>query len=109
MKDYKVVHFSDEFTMEDITEAMSYQDDILYYTRYITEKNEFHIVKYKNGEFTITPFISQLLNFYKNDKNKKKLLGESMVKGNNTFAIITNINDELLIQVKQDLNILLKK
>ena len=40
MKDYKVVHFSEEFTMDDINEAMSSQDDILYFTRYVAEKNE---------------------------------------------------------------------
>jgi len=109
MKDYKVVHFSDEFSMEDISEAMSFQDDILYFTREITEKNEFHIVNHKNGEFTLTQFVTQLFNFYNTDKNLSSLVRESKVKGNDTFAIITNADENLIARIKKDLNILLKK
>lgn len=109
MKEYKVVHFSDEFTMEDINEAMSFQDDILYFTRHITEKNEFHIVNYKDGEFTLTPFITQLFNFYKSYEKLSDLVSEAKVKGNDKFSIIINANDELINQIKKDLNSLLKK
>ena len=109
MKDYKVVHFSDEFTMDDINEAMSFQDDIIYFTRQITEKNEFHIVNHKNGEFTLTQFVTQLFNFYKNDKNLSPLVSESKVKGNDSFTIVLNANEKLITQIKKDLNILLKK
>ena len=109
MKDYKVVHFSDEFSMDDINEAMSNQDDIIYFTRQITEKNEFHIVNHKGGEFTLTQFVTQLFNFYKNDKNLSPLISESKVKGNDSFAIILNAGDNLIEQIKKDLNILLKK
>jgi len=109
MKDYKVVHFSDEFTMDDINDAMSNQDDIIYFTRQLTEKNEFHIVNYKDGEFTITQFVSQLFNFYKNDKDLANIVSEAQVKGNDSFSIILNANDDLINQIKKDLNILLKK
>jgi hypothetical protein len=109
MKEYKVVHFSDDFTIDDINEAMVHQDDILYFTRHLSEKNEFHVVNYKDGEFTLTSFISQLFNFYKNDKSLSKIIGESKIKGNDSFTIIQNVNDNLINQIKKDLNILLKK
>jgi hypothetical protein len=106
----KIVHFSDDFTINDINEAMSHQDDILYFSRLISEKNEFHIVNYKKGNFQLTPFISQLLNFYKKDEKISKILSESVkIKGNDAFTIIYNVNDELANQLKNDLNNLLKK
>jgi hypothetical protein len=108
MRENKIVHFSDDFTIEDINEAMSNQDDILYFSRHISEKNEFHIVNYKEGDFTITPFVSQLFNFYKANK-LEHLVSESKLKGNESFAIIMNASDELINQLKKDLNTLLKK
>lgn len=109
MEDYKVVHFSGDFTMTDITDAMSHQDDIIYYTRQIVETNEFHIVNYKEGQFTLTPFVTQLFNFYQNNENLSSLVKESKVKGNDKFAIILNVNEDLVNQIKNDLNKLLKK
>jgi hypothetical protein len=109
MKDYKVVHFSEEFSMEDINEAMSFQDDILYYTRYIAEKKEFHIVNHSNGEFTLTPFISQLFNFYNQNEKLSELISDTKLKGNDSFTIIFNVNEDLISQIKNDLNSLLKK
>lgn len=109
MKEYKVVHFSDDFSMDDINEAMLHQDDILYFTRHISEKNEFHIVNHKKGEFTLTPFITQLLNFYNSNKELSQFVRESKVKGNDSFTIILNVNDNLINQIKKDLNLLLKK
>jgi len=109
MKDYKIVHFSDDFTMEDINEAMEHQDEILYFTREIAEKNEFHIVNHKNGEFTVTQFVSQLFNFYQNDKNLSKIVSEAKVKGNDSFTVVINANEDLINQIKKDLNILLKR
>lgn len=109
MKEYKVVHFSEDFTLDDINEAMSYQDDILYFTRYIPEKNEFHVVNHKNGEFTLTSFVTQLFSFYKNDKKLTNLVSEAKVKGNDSFTIILNTKQELVEQIKKDLNTLLKK
>ena len=109
MKEYKIVHFSDEFTFEDINEAMSLQDDILYFTRLVPEKNELHIVNHKNGSFTLTPFITQVFNFYKQNEKLSHLVKEAKVKGNDNFAIVLNTNDELINQLKKDLNILLKK
>jgi len=109
MKDYKVVHFSDEFSMDDINEAMSFQDEIIYYTRYIIEKNEFHIVNHNGGEFTLTPFISQLFNFYSTNEKLSPFVTKTKVKGNDTFTIILNVNEELVNRIKDDLNTLLKK
>jgi hypothetical protein len=108
MKDYKVVHFSDEFNLDDINEALSATDDIIYYTRDLNEKNEFHVVNYKEGDFTITPFITQMFNFYKTNK-LSHLVKESKVKGNDKFAIIVNTNEDLINRLKNDLNLLLKK
>lgn len=109
MEEYKIVHFSNEFTMEDINEAMSLQDDIIYYTRQISEKNEFHIVNHNNGEFTVTAFITELFKFYTTDTS----LGESMkgtkIKGNEKFSIIINTDEVLIERLKLDLNNLLKK
>lgn len=109
MKEYKVVHFSDEFTMDDISEAMSFQDEIIYFTREITEKKEFHIVNHKKGKFPLTPFVSQLFEFYTKDNSMKGITNETKIKGNDNFTIVLNANDKLIDQLKEDLNILLKK
>ncbi len=109
MEEYKVVHFSSDFSMDDINEAMSFQDDILYFTREISEKNEFHIVNYKDGEFTLTQLVTQLFNFYKNNEKLSPIVSESKVKGNDKFTIIVESNDDLITQIKKDLNILLKR
>ena len=71
--------------------------------------NEFHIVNYKEGEFTLTPFISQLFGFYQSNEKLSPLVSDSKVKGNNSFTIIHNTNEELIEQIKSDLNTLLKK
>lgn len=109
MKEYKIVHFSNEFSMDDINEAMSYQDEIIYYTREITEKKEFHIVNHNNGKFPLTPFVTQLFNFYKKNEGISKFINETKIKGNDNFTIILNSNENLINQLKNDLNTLLKK
>jgi hypothetical protein len=105
----KVLHFSDGFSLDDINNVLSSKDGILYYTRQISEKNEFHIINHKDGTMTITPFITQLLNYYNTNKQTQTIIRESKVKGNEKFAIITNTNQVLIEQLKKDLNILLKK
>lgn len=110
MNNSKVVHFSDEFSCDEINKYLIECPDIYYYTRYIPEKNEFHIVKNNNkGNISITPLISQLFKFYENDTNYSKLLTETKVKGNENFAILINTNNNLNEKLKKDLNVLLKR
>ena len=104
----KVLHFLEGFSINEINYVLSKRDEIIYYTRYISETKEFHIVKHKDGNFVMTPFISQLFNFYKKNDTLCEKLSNVKVKGNDNFAIITNTDQELINQIKRDLNILLK-
>ena len=72
------------------------------------KKHEFHVVKYKDGKFNITQFTTQLFGFYKNNEQLSILITETTIKGNDSFAIISNTNDNLIEHLKKDLNILLK-
>jgi len=109
MGNNKVVHFSEEFSMNEINTVMKGRDEVIYYTRYIAEKNEFHIVRYKDSEIIITPFMTQLFNYYKNNEGLSNLISDSKIKGNDNFSIILNPSTELITQIKKDLNVLLKK
>lgn len=108
MNNNKVLHFSDGFSLNDINNLLSENNDILYYTRILSEKNEFHVVKHKNGKFTITTLLTQLFEFYKKNENFSKLISNSTLKGNNDFTIVSNVNENLTNQLKSDLNKLLK-
>lgn len=105
----KVLHFLEGFSLNEINDVLSKRDEVVYYTRYIPESNEFHIVKHKKGNFVITPFISQLFNFYKNNESLSEKLTNVKIKGNDNFAIITDSDQELINQIKKDLNVLFKK
>lgn len=105
----KVLHFLEGFSVNEINDVLSKRDDVIYYTRYIPENNEFHIVKHKDGQFVMTPFISQLFNYYKNNEKLSEKLSNSKLKGNDNFVIITDANTDLIIQLRNDLNHLLKK
>lgn len=105
----KVLHFLEGFSLNEINDVLSKRSEVIYYTRYIPENNEFHIIKHKDGNFVITPFISQLFDFYKKNDALCEKISNIKVKGNDNFSIITNIDQELLNQLKKDLNILLKK
>lgn len=104
----KVLHFLDGFSLNEINDVLSKRSDIIYYTRYIPESNEFHIIKHKDGNFVMTSFISHLFNFYKNNQSLSEKISNVKLKGNDNFTIITNTNQELITQIKHDLNILLK-
>lgn len=104
----KVVHFSEEFSLTEINSVMKSKDSVIYYTRYIAESNEFHIVRHKDGKVVITQFITQLFNYYKNNEGLSVLISEVKIKGNEKFSIIMNPSNELITQLKKDLNILLK-
>jgi hypothetical protein len=105
----KVLHFLEGFSVNEINDVLSKKDDVVYYTRYIPEKNEFHIVKHRDGDFVMTPFVSQLFNFYKKNESSENLLSDVKIKGNDNFVIITSSNIELITRLKNDLNVLLKK
>lgn len=109
MAEHKVVHFNEDFTLKDIEEALSSRDDIAYFTRYLQEKGEFHIVKRAGGELNVTPFVSELFGFYKKVDGLPPLIESTRIKGNDTFAIIMSVKDEIIERLRQDLNILLKK
>lgn len=107
MKEYKIIHFSSDFSMEDINKVMESKYDVLYYTREV--KNELHIVNHKSGKFTITPFMSELLGYYKKNEKLATLLENTRLKGNDNFSILSNANGDIVTKIKQDLNNLLKK
>lgn len=104
----KVLHFLEGFSLNEINAVLSKRDEVVYYTRYIPESNEFHIVKHKDGNFVMTSFISQLFDFYKKNDTLCEKLSNVKIKGNDNFTIISNTNQELINQIKRDLNILLK-
>lgn len=105
----KVLHFSEGFSLDEINNVLSNKQEVIYYTRYIPENNEFHIVNNKNGSFTITKFMTQLLEHYNKISELSNLITETKIKGNDKFAIIINTNEQLMNQIKKDLNLLLKK
>ncbi len=105
----KVLHFSEGFSLVEVNEVLLTKPNVIYYTRYIPENNELHIVNNKKGEYEITSFITQLFEYYKNNNGLSNLIKESKVKGNDSFSIIINTNEELINQLKKDLNKLLNK
>ena len=105
----KVLHFSEGFTLDEVNEVLLTKPDVVYYTRYIPENNQLHIVNNNGGSFTLTSLVTQLFEFYKKDEQLSQLIKESKVKGNDSFSIIINTNEELNNQIKKDLNKLLKK
>ena len=105
----KVLHFLEGFSLDEVNNVLLTKPEVIYYTRYISETNEFLVVNNKRGDFTITPFITQLLEYYKKNNELSNLVKESKVKGNDSFSIILNVNEELINQIKKDLNQLLKK
>lgn len=109
MTNNKVLHFLDGFSMNEINDVLSTKPDTIYYTRYIQESNEFHVINNNNGKFEITPFITQLFDFYSKNEKLSGLIKESKVKGNKSFSIIMNTNEELINKLKNDLNVLLNK
>jgi len=109
MNNNKVLHFSGEFKMDDISSILNKNQDVIYYTRYIEDKKELHIVNHKKGEFNIMKLISELFNHYKKDEQLAILLSNIKMKGNMNFTIINNIDEEFANKLKNDLNNLLKK
>jgi len=106
----KVLHFPDDFTLEEIENLLENRKDILYYTRLLKGGNEFHLVKHnKNAQLKIQILETQLLKHYEQFKNLKPLLQGVKIKGNDNFAIIEGISPILVEKLKSDFNKLLIK
>jgi len=106
----KVLHFDQEFSIKEINNYLSLNNDILYFTRLLKEGKEFHIIKYnENAFFKINSLISNLFKYYDSKKETKFLIEGTKIKGNEKFIIIENINHNLSHRIKTDLNNLLKK
>lgn len=104
----KIIHFSDGFSSLEINDVLSKRTEVIYYTRVISDKKEFHIVNYRKGSFKITSLVTQLFDFYKKNENLSKLIENCKIKGNDNFTIIDNIDEELINIIKKDLNKLIK-
>lgn len=105
-----VLHFTQEFTMDDINSYMEGNNDVLYYTRTQTDKDEFHIIKSTNGgSFDITGLGTQLLKHYESINGMNKLVNGVTIKGNGNFLIMNNVSEKLSDKLKTDLNNLLIK
>jgi hypothetical protein len=102
------IHFSgNDTSLSDIRNIMQSRKE-QYYTVDFTDKNELHIVKYnESAQFKVTEMVEELFKFY---NGKIKLNEDIKIKGNNSFTIISNLNDHSLVEkIKTDLNRLLKK
>lgn len=110
MEKPKVVHFSEDFTLENILDYLKDKNDILYYTRTLNDNKEFHIIKYnENAFFEIDKLQSGLFDFYKKNKTILPFLKKLKTRGNSNFIIIENINLDFINKLKNDLNNVLKK
>jgi hypothetical protein len=81
----------------------------MYFTKTISEKSEFHVVKHVESDFKLTIFLSQLLKYYEKNTEFKKHLERVKLKGNNDFVIVENADNILIDKLKNDLNKLLIK
>lgn len=106
----RVLHFDQEFTIKEIVDYLSNNDNVFYYTRLLKEGNELHVVKYNDkAYFKINSLISQLFKFYDGNNKTKSLIEGARIKGNDKFIIIENMNVKLSDRLKVDLNRLLRK
>ena len=70
----------------------------------IEKNNELHIVKYnENKGFKVNAFIVELFKTYSNNNDIKKLINDIKIKGNDNFSIITNLNENNIKFIKNDL------
>ena len=106
----KILHFPENFSLVEINKVLKNRNDILYYTRYIKENNQFHLIKHnKTAFFSMQSFESQLLKFYDSKVELKKIVNSAKIKGNDNFAIIENISNDLMEKLKSDFTKLLIK
>lgn len=106
----KIVHFSEEFSIREITDYLKDKHNILYYTRTKNEGKEFHVIKNKNNAFfKLTILQTELLKRYEKVENFTNLIKDIKIKGNDQFVILENINPIIINVIKNDLNKLLLK
>ena len=101
-----IIHFSDEFNEKQINDILGKNEKVIYYTKSLP--NELHIINHRNGDIKITQMMIELINYYKNDNDIKPLLSSIKLRGNDKFAILSNIDIKLITKIKSDLNKLLK-
>jgi hypothetical protein len=103
----KILHFPKGFSINEINNYLTKKSNILYYSRELDDKKEFHIVKSnESAEIKVTELIVELLKFYESNNIPVENIN---VKGNNSFSIISNISPKFISKLKKDLNSLLKK
>jgi hypothetical protein len=108
--EFKVVHFSEEFSMKEIIDYLKDKNDILYYTRTIKENKEFHVIKHNDGAFfKLSILESELLKRYSKIQRLNKFIKDIKIKGNDKFVIIENANASIINIMKNDLNKILLK
>lgn len=108
--EFKVVHFTEEFSMKEINDYLKDKKNILYYTRIKNGGNEFHVVKNnENAFFKISTLQSELLKRYEKIEQISNLVKGIKIKGNDKFAILENVNPNIVNIMKNDLNRLLLK
>jgi len=106
----KVIHFSEEFSLEEILNYLKDKNDILYYTRTLKEGKEFHLIKYNDKAFfEIHKLQSEVFKYYHNNESMKPHLKNIKIKGNSNFSITENLNSTIINKLKNDLNNILKK
>lgn len=106
----KVLHFPSDFSLEEIEKLLENRKDIIYFTRLLNDGNEFHLVKHKkDGFFKLQTLESQLLKYYEQYKELKPLLNGIKIKGNDDFAIVSELSPIIIEKLKTDFNKLLTK
>lgn len=109
-KEFKVIHFTQEFSHSEIVEYLKDKENILYYTRTLKEGKEFHVIKNNNNAFfKLNILESELLKQYEKIDEFKNFIKDVRIKGNINFAILENIHPKIILKMKNDLNNLLKK
>lgn len=104
----KVLHFPNDFTLDEINKILENRQDVIYFTRFMD--NQLHIIKHNNsGFFDVQKLIESLFKHYEKNSNLNILLNGIKIKGNNNFSIIDNISEKLIEKIKYDLNNLLIK
>jgi len=113
-KDLPIIEILEEriikFNAGDITEILetikSKYSDTDYYMR--KKDNQLHVVKYnEQKKLNVNEFVNSLLKFYSTNKENNNIIKNIKVKGNQSFAIIENMNLQFSNKFVNDLTKLL--
>ena len=108
--EFKVLHFSQEFSLDEIINYLKDKKDILYFTRTLKENKEFHVIKHDDTAFfKLSILESELLKHYEKVNGLSNLVKGVTVKGNDKFAVVENVHPNIINRMKNDLNKLLLK